>query len=93
MRKRMRAMLLGAATLAVVAASAAPVASVDLAGGCPPGEGWSLAPVGLALDELDNGSYADQNGDGWGCYRVNQGQTNKHGSPPSFTWKDNTNPL
>jgi hypothetical protein len=57
--------------------------------------GYNFVPaelVGFVLPDLDNGNFADQNGDGWGCYRVNQGQSAKHGES-SFTWKDNTNPL
>ena len=60
-------------------------------GGCPDGDGWQLASTGIVIDALDNGNFADQNGDGLACFRVNKGQTAKNG-PASFTWKDNTNP-
>lgn len=61
-------------------------------GGCPQGDQWTLAPVAAVIDEIDNGNFADQNGDGFGCFRENKGQTKKHGAS-SWTWKDNTNPL
>jgi hypothetical protein len=61
-------------------------------GGCPTGDGWNLELVSEAIPELDNGNFADQNGDGWGCFKVNRGQSAKHGEE-SWTWKDNTNPL
>ena len=61
-------------------------------GGCPTGDSWNLELVSQAIPELDNGNFADQNGDGWGCYKVNRGQSGKHGTE-SWTWKDNTNPL
>ncbi|MGH3028158.1 MAG: hypothetical protein ACRDMW_06360 [Gaiellaceae bacterium] len=61
-------------------------------GGCPPGDGWNLELVSEAIPDLDNGNFADQNGDGWGCFKVNKGQSAKHGTE-SWTWKDNTNPL
>jgi len=41
---------------------------------------------------VDNGNFADQNSDGFACYRINKGQTDKHDVGfASFTWKDNTN--
>jgi hypothetical protein len=95
MRRRISAVLLGTVTLAVAAAFAAPVASAqeqEPVGGCPTGDGWQLAPLGFVIDDLDNGNFADQNGDGWACLRGNRGQTVKHGIA-SVTWKDNTNPL
>ena len=61
-------------------------------GGCPTGDSWNLELVSQAIPELDNGNFADQNGDGWGCYKVNRGQSGKRGTESS-TWKDNTNPL
>jgi len=62
------------------------------AGGCPEGDGWSLAPVAAAYDPVDNGTFADQNGDGLACYRINKGQRDKYDVGfASFTWKDNTN--
>lgn len=60
-------------------------------GGCPSGGDWFLASTGFAIDALDNGSVKDQNGDGLACFKVNAGQTEKHGGVPSFTWKDNVN--
>ena len=93
MRRRISAVLLGTATLAVAAAFAAPVASAqDPVGGCPTGDGWGLTPIEDAIPAIDNGTFADQNGDGWGCFKVNKGQSAKHGEE-SWTWKDNTNPL
>ena len=94
MKKRISAVLLGTATLAVAAAFAAPVASAaDPVGGCPTGDGWVLDEIIFVIDAVDNGNFEDQNGDGWACYRINKGQTAKHDGFPSFTWKDNTNPL
>ena len=61
--------------------------------GCPDGDGWTLEATWFFIDEVDNGSAADQNGDGLACWRVNKCQTAKHGPGSSFTWKDNTNPL
>ena len=61
-------------------------------GGCPDGDGWTLISTLAFIDELDNGNVADQNGDGLACFRVNKGQSAKHGFE-SWTWKDNTNPL
>lgn len=78
---------LASAGLVVSTASAA-----SDGGGCPSGGGWVLAPVGIFIDDLDNGNVADQNADGLACYRVNKGQTDKHDGIPSYTWKDNTNP-
>ena len=93
MRRRISAVLLGATTFAVAAAFAAPVASAqEPVGGCPTGDGWGLIETSEAIPELDNGNFADQNGDGWGCFKVNRGQSAKHDSE-SWTWKDNTNPL
>lgn len=83
---------LGAAAAAAGLIFAGTVAPASAAGGCPTGDGWTLAPVGIAIDALDNGNYADQNGDGLACFKVNKGQTAKNG-PDSFTWKDNTNPV
>lgn len=65
--------------------------SASAAGACPTGDGWQLAPVAVAIDAVDNGQFADNNGDGLACFRVNKGQTDKHDGFPSFTWKDNTN--
>jgi hypothetical protein len=65
--------------------------TANAAGACPTGDGWTLAPTEIFIDQLDNGNVADQNGDGLACFRVNQGQTDKHGGIPSYTWKDNTN--
>lgn len=62
-------------------------------GGCPEGGDWFLAPTGIFIDQLDNGNVQDQNGDGLACFKVNKGQTDKHNGIPSFTWKDNTNPV
>jgi hypothetical protein len=93
MRRRISAILLGTAALAVAAAFAAPVASAaDPVGGCPTGDSWRLEPIAAVIPELDNGDYTDENGDGWGCAFTNRGQSMKHESS-SWTWKDNTNPL
>ena len=54
---------------------------------------WLGRHRGFGSDSrADNGNFADQNGDGFGCFNVNRGQSAKHGSE-SWTWKDNTNPL
>jgi hypothetical protein len=62
-------------------------------GGCPTGGDWTLPGTGIAIDSLDNGNFADQNGDGLAYFKVNDGQTKKHNGVASFTWKDNTNPV
>lgn len=61
-------------------------------GGCPDGDGWFLAPSSAVIPEVDNGNQKDQNGDGLVCARVNKGQSEKNAFP-SWTVKDNTNPL
>lgn len=76
--------LTGAAAIGLTGTAAA-------AGGCPSGDGWTLASTGIFIDQLDNGNAADQNGDGLACFKVNKGQTDKHDGVASFTWKDNTN--
>ncbi len=93
MRVKMAAWLMGPTMLIAVVSLAAPAGAdgAGAAGGCPRGDHWNLAPIAFAIPSLDNGNYADQNGDRRGCYRVNKGQTGKHGVS-SWTWKDNTNP-
>ena len=59
-------------------------------GGCPSGDGWVLSSVIAVVESVDNGNYADQNGDGLSCFRFNKGQSAKNNFA-SFTWKDNTN--
>jgi len=69
-----------------------PVSAANDPGGCPQGGGFFLLPTRFIIDELDNGNFHDQNGDGLVCVKVNKGQTEKNGNI-SFTVKDNTNPL
>ncbi len=69
-----------------------PVSAANDPGGCPQGGGFFLLPADFIIDELDNGNFHDQNGDGLVCVKVNKGQTEKNGNI-SFTVKDNTNPL
>lgn len=78
--------LLGAGMLGLTGAAYAD-------GGCPDGGDWQLLPVSAVIDQVDNGNFKDQNGDGLGCFKINKGQTEKYGGFPSFTWKDNTNPV
>lgn len=92
MNKRVFGALIGAGLAAATVGAVASTASAANGTGCPSGDGWVLAPVGVFIDALDNGNVADQNGDGLACFRVNKGQTDKHDGIPSFTWKDNTNP-
>lgn len=80
------ALVTGIATAGLVALGGTAFAD----GGCPSGGDWNLASTGVAIDALDNGNFADQNGDGKACFKVNKGQTDKNGVA-SFTWKDNTN--
>lgn len=92
---KVRTMLAAVATMVItgtLAFSGTALAQSN-GGGCPDGDGWFLAPTGIFIDQLDNGNVKDQNGDGLACFKVNQGQTEKHGGVPSFTWKDNTNPV
>ncbi len=63
---------------------------MQAAGGCPTREDWTLAGSGIVIDNLDNGNFADQNGDGLACFKVNDGQTKRHNGVASFTSKDNT---
>ncbi len=90
-----RRIMIAAVSTGIALGAAIGVAQPAMAqgGGCPTGDGWILAPTFIFIDELDNGNNADQNGDGLACYRVNKGQTAKHDGVPSFTWKDNTNPV
>lgn len=89
---RMRALAGGVVVAGLLAAGGAALATPAYAdGGCPSGGDWFLASTGFAIDALDNGNVADQNGDGLACFKVNQGQTKKHDGVLSFTWKDNTN--
>ena len=67
--------------------------SADPVGACPAGDSWSLVELGATIDGIDVGNFHDQNGDGYVCVRVNQGQTKKNGGFPSWVVKDNTNPL
>jgi hypothetical protein len=64
--------------------------TAQAAGGCPTREDWTLAGSGIVIDNLDNGNFADQNGDSLACFKVNDGQTKRHNGVASFTWKDNT---
>lgn len=94
---KIRSLCAAAATVAVTGAltlAFTGTASAAPGGGCPDGGDW-VGPVTTAIfiDQLDNGNVADQNGDGLACFRVNKGQTDKHDGIPSFTWKDNTNPV
>jgi hypothetical protein len=91
MRRKTLAALFGTAAVAVAVAS--PAAANGPIGGCPSGDGWDLRPLASTLPEtFDNGNFHDQNGDGWICRQINEGQSNKHGEQ-SWTVKDNTNPL
>jgi hypothetical protein len=72
-------------------AGLAGTANAATGGGCPSGGDWTLASTAIVIDALDNGNFADQNGDGLACFKVNKGQTAKHDGVASFTWKDNTN--
>ncbi len=83
---------LAATVVLVTPAAAAPRGGGILVRSCPKGGDWHLLPVAAAIPAVDNGDYSDQNGDGWGCFRINKGQTDKHGGFESFTWKDNTGP-
>ena len=64
-------------------------------GGCPDGGGWFLGPADLIIEDIDNGNFHDQNGDGLVCANVNKGQSKKLGGESGVSWtvKDNTNPL
>jgi hypothetical protein len=91
MRKKFLAALVCAAAVVAVAASAGTAAPGR---GCPTGGDWHLGPVSDALPGLDTGNFGDQNGDGLGCHKVNNGQTAVHVHDVGFdlwTWKDNTN--
>jgi hypothetical protein len=90
-RNRVVGIFIGAGL--AVGLTASPAVADPPQGGCPPGNDWVLAPTFVFIDALDNGNIADQNGDGLACFRVNKGQSDKHGGASSFTWKDNTNPL
>ena len=92
MKKRISAVLFGTATLAAAAVLAAPAGAADPVGGCPTGDSWRLELISDVIPEVDNGNFGDQNGDGWGCARTNEGQSAKH-EFESWTWKDNTNKL
>lgn len=82
-----------AATSASLLLQPAPAEAAPV-GGCPTGDGWNLTLLAFTLpDGIDVGNFHDQNGDGWICYRVNKGQTKKNNGFPSWTVKDNTNPL
>lgn len=91
--KTMAAAVATAAIAGTMAFSGTALAAPGGGGGCPGGGEWFLAPTTFAIDALDNGSVKDQNGDGLACFKVNAGQTEKHDGIPSFTWKDNTNPV
>jgi hypothetical protein len=77
------------ATGLIFASTVAPASAAGT--GCPTGDGWTLLSTLAVIPDLDNGNYADQNGDGLACFKVNKGQTDKFGIG-AFTWKDNTNP-
>ena len=89
MRGKLTAAAAGAAALAAAVALASPVAAAPGAL-CPSGGDWTLGSITLALPDLDNGNFKDNNGDGLACHKVNKGQSGKHDSE-SWTWKDNTN--
>ena len=78
------AIVVGATVASVGAASAA-----GHQGDCPSGGDWFLVGTGFIIEDRLDGNYADQNGDGLICVKVNKGQTAKQGL--SFTAKDNTN--
>ena len=85
----MKRLMVGLATGVLLAAMLPGVASAaDPVGGCPTGEGagWTLVPAYFATPAVDNGNFADQNGDGYLCGKYNKGKW-------TSTWKDNTNPL
>ena len=86
-----RAFGLVAATAFALAGVGTPAMAANDNAGCPTGGGWSLGQVEYVLEATDNGNYADQNGDGWVCAKLNKGQSPKYGAM-SFTYKDNTNP-
>ena len=91
MVRKLSVLVTGTATLVATVVLAGPAGAGGT--GCPQGGGWTLAPVSWALPEIDNGNYGDQNGDGLGCYKVNNGQTRKlEEGGEAWTWKDNTNP-
>lgn len=93
MRRKGIAALVAGASLAAALVVASPAAAADgPVGGCPTGDDWFLAPTSSVIPEFDNGNYADQNGDGYACFRINRGHTVLN-NVPSYTWKDNTNPL
>jgi hypothetical protein len=63
------------------------VAAADLVGDCPvnTGAAWALTSVAPPLADLTNvGSFADRNGDGAWCVRIN--------GAGKAVWRDNTNP-
>ena len=85
--KRVMLVVLSVMLLALVLA-----VPVSAGGGCPRGGGWNLVPIDFTLPNgIDVGNFHDQNGDGYVCFRVNKGQSEKNGSE-SWTVKDNTNP-
>ena len=88
----MRALkMLGGTACAAGLIFAGSMAPASAAGGCPTGGDWNLATTFSVLESVDNGNYADQNGDGFICYKINKGQT-KVNDYSSWTWKDNSNP-
>lgn len=93
MMKTMGAMVATAAIAGTFAFTGTALAAGN-GGGCPDGGDW-VGPVStlVVIDAVDNGNFADQNGDGLACFKVNAGQTKKHDGFPSYTWKDNTNPV
>ena len=77
-----------AATALMLGAAIGLAAPASAAEASPQGGEWTLASTGIVIDELDNGNFADKNGNGVACFKVNAGQTKKHDDVPSFTWKD-----
>lgn len=91
--KTMAATVATAAIAGTFAFTGTALAAPGGGGGCPEGGDWTLTSTAIVIDPLDNGNFADQNGDGLACFKVNKGQTAKHDGIPSYTWKDNTNPV
>ena len=91
MKKRwVRAVVASGLMVGLLSATASACQSLpDPVGGCPTGDGWTLAPAFAAAFPVNlpaNGNAADQNGDFWACMKRNKGTS-------GTTWKDNTNPL
>ena len=87
-RRLMAGVMTGALAVALVPAAA----SAEPVGGCPDTGGWSLEPTLLFMPEVDGGTFADDNGDGWGCARVSRTQDwgSLGGLFEIWAWIDNT---